>query len=155
MNQTKAAPCIAGWSRSKMRCDYCGASGVEPCTGVPWNSPEPQDDAEFTAELRRRKAEHDAAAAEKVAGPRPTFRVTLEHVRGVEAAREVNEYSYTRYADAAAHFWGFVQLQPDDGWDFYGGGAGHLRANPYDLDRRGRDFTRNDAPWSAELKVIA
>lgn len=64
------------------------------------------------------------------------------------------EYTYVRYADAAAHFWGFVQLQPDDGWDTFAGAPRPADANPYDLDRRGRDYTRGGRPWHVSLTVV-
>jgi hypothetical protein len=146
-DQTKAVPCIAGQPRREKTCGYCGSSGVQPCTGLPFVD-------EFAAELRARKAEHEAAQAERVASPRPVFRVRLTQVDRWTHMPASAEYDYVRYADAAAHFWGFVQLQPDDGWDFYGGTERPADLNPYAMERRGRDFTRADAPWRVVLEVI-
>lgn len=116
---------------------------------------EQQADGEWTAELRARKAEYDAAQAERVAIPRPIFRVQITHVDRWTHRPASFEYDYARYADAAAHFWGFVQNQPDDGWDLYGVTGRPAGLNPYAMERRGRDFTRADAPWRAVLEVVA
>lgn len=98
--------------------------------------------------------------AEQKAAQQPRFRVAVEMVSRAawdlsrRAERFTGEWTYVRYADAAAHFWGFVQLQPDDGWDTFGGAPHPADANPYDLDRRGRDYTRGDQPWHVSLTVV-
>jgi hypothetical protein len=125
--QTKATACIAGQPRSKMTCDYCGSSGVQPCTGRPWN-------ANPIFRVRTVMAERS---------PRWTGRT------------QVHERDYVRYADAAAHFWGAVAMQPDDGWDAFGGGVRPADVNAYDLRREGKDWTRGGTAWRVALEVIA
>ena len=104
---------------------------------------EQQADGEFTAELRARQVT-------------PTFRVEVSMPDSEREGRIVTRVtSYVRYGDAASMFWTYVQLMPDDGWDTFQGAPRPADSNPYDLDRRGRDFTRGGRPWHVSLTVVA
>lgn len=84
-----------------------------------------------------------------------TFHVKVSMPDSDREGRIITRVStHSRYADAAQLFWTFVAMMPDDGWDSFQGAPRPADSNPYDLERRGRDFTRGGRPWHVTLTVV-